>query len=505
MLLFGKPTGGVALETSALHTDFYQLTMMQGYFKEGKARQRVVFDLFFRQNPCGNGFAIAAGLEQVITYIQNIHFSQEDIDYLRSLNMFDEDFLTALRNFRFRGDLYAIPEGTVVFPNEPLMRIEATIFEAQLLETALLNIVNHQTLIATKAARIVKAAGGKPVLEFGSRRAQGMDAALYGARAAIIGGCEATSNTLAGKRFNIPVRGTHAHSWVLSFPSELEAFRAYARTFPDACLLLVDTYDTIRSGLPNAIQVAKELKAQGKRFLGIRLDSGDLAYLSKVARKMLDEAGFHDAIIVASSDLNEEVIADLRLQGAKIDVYGVGTSLITAEDCPSLGGVYKLAAEERDGKMVPKIKISENTMKITTPGVKQVTRIYLPSGMATADLIHLAHETVDERQPLELFDPVDTWKRKTVRRFTARPLLVPVFKGGELVYDSPSVMEIQAYAKQELATFPEEIKRLINPHTYHVDLSHELWELKNRLIHEYRHRLAAVEESAEDDEERPPV
>mgnify|MGYP002477939390 CR=1 FL=1 len=481
------------LETSALHTDFYQLTMMHGYFKEGKADQRVVFDLFYRQNPCGNGYAIAAGLEQVIEYIQQLHFSKEEIDYLRSLKMFEEDFLQLLRNFRFQGDLYAIPEGTVVFPNEPLIRIEARIIEAQLLETALLNIVNHQTLIATKAARIVKAAGGKPVLEFGSRRAQGMDAALYGARAAMIGGCEATSNTLAGKRFGIPVRGTHAHSWVLSFPSELEAFRAYARTFPDNCLLLVDTYDTLRSGLPNAIRVAKELREQGHRFLGIRLDSGDLAYLSKVARRMLDEAGFPDAIIVASSDLNEEVIADLRLQGAKIDVYGVGTSLITSEDCPSLGGVYKLAAEEHQGKMIPKIKISENTKKITTPGIKQVTRIYLPSGMATADLIHLIDEEVDPGKPLELFDPVDTWKRKTVERFTARPLLVPVFIRGELVYQSPSVMEIQAYAKQELSTFSEEIKRLINPHTYHVDLSHRLWELKNRLILEGRNSKARGE------------
>ncbi|OUM89334.1 MAG: nicotinate phosphoribosyltransferase [Bacillus thermozeamaize] len=467
--------------------------MMHGYFKEGKADQRVVFDLFYRQNPCGNGYAIAAGLEQVIEYIQQLHFSKEEIDYLRSLKMFEEDFLQLLRNFRFQGDLYAIPEGTVVFPNEPLIRIEARIIEAQLLETALLNIVNHQTLIATKAARIVKAAGGKPVLEFGSRRAQGMDAALYGARAAMIGGCEATSNTLAGKRFGIPVRGTHAHSWVLSFPSELEAFRAYARTFPDNCLLLVDTYDTLRSGLPNAIRVAKELREQGHRFLGIRLDSGDLAYLSKVARRMLDEAGFPDAIIVASSDLNEEVIADLRLQGAKIDVYGVGTSLITSEDCPSLGGVYKLAAEEHQGKMIPKIKISENTKKITTPGIKQVTRIYLPSGMATADLIHLIDEEVDPGKPLELFDPVDTWKRKTVERFTARPLLVPVFIRGELVYQSPSVMEIQAYAKQELSTFSEEIKRLINPHTYHVDLSHRLWELKNRLILEGRNSKARGE------------
>ncbi len=462
--------------------------MMHGYFKEGKANQRVVFDLFYRQNPCGNGYAIAAGLEQVIEYIQKLHFSQDEIDYLRSLKLFEEDFLQLLHNFRFQGDIHAIPEGTVVFPNEPLLRVEANIMEAQLLETALLNIINHQTLIATKAARIVKAAGGKPVLEFGSRRAQGMDAALYGARAAVIGGCEATSNALAGQRFGIPVRGTHAHSWVLSFPSELEAFRAYARTFPDNCLLLVDTYDTLRSGLPNAIRVARELRERGHRFLGIRLDSGDLAYLSKVARRMLDEAGFADAIIVASSDLNEEVIADLRLQGAKIDVYGVGTSLITSEDCPSLGGVYKLAAEEHEGRMIPKIKISENTKKITTPGIKQVTRIYLSSGMATADLIHLIDEEVDPGKPLELFDPVDTWKRKTVKRFTPRPLLVPIFIRGELVYKSPSVMEIQAYARQELSTFSEEIKRLINPHTYHVDLSHSLWELKNRLIFQGRHQ-----------------
>lgn len=474
------------MESAALHTDFYQLTMMYGYYKEGKWDQRAVFDLFYRKNPFGNGFALAAGLEQAVEYLQKLRFTQEELDFLDGMGIFDQKFLDELARFRFRGDVYAVPEGTVVFPGEPLLRVEGRIFEAQLVETALLNIVSHQTLIATKAARVVKAAGGKEVLEFGSRRAQGMDAALYGARAAIIGGCTATSNTLAAQKFGIPVRGTHAHSWVLSFPSELEAFRAYARLFPDNCLLLVDTYDTVKSGLPNAITVAKELRNRGHRFVGIRLDSGDLAYLSKLARSMLDEAGFEDAVIVASSDLDEDVILDLRLQGAQIDSYGVGTSLITAYDCPALGGVYKLAAEEQEGRMVPKIKISENTLKITNPGVKQVTRIYLPDGKATADLIHLVDEEVGDGQPLELFDPVETWKRKTVYEYTTRPLLQPILIGGELQYSFPSVMEIQSYAKQELQTFSEEVTRLLNPHAYHVDLSLPLWELKHRLLEEHR-------------------
>lgn len=469
-----------------METDLYQLTMMYGYYKAGIAGRRAVFDLFFRRAPWNNGFAVAAGLEQALQYIQDLRFHPDDIDYLRSLKLFDDDFLRLLERLRFEGDVWAVPEGTVVFPHEPLMRVEAPVIQAQLLETTLLNIVNHQTLIATKAARVVQAAGGLQVLEFGLRRAQGPDAGLYGARAAIIGGCEGTSNTLAGKRFSVPVKGTHAHSWVMSFESELEAFRAYARAFPDSCLLLVDTYDTLRSGVPNAITVAKELEANGHKFLGIRIDSGDLAYLSKKARKMLDEAGLEHAVIVASGDLDEDVIYDLRAQGAAIDMWGVGTALITAKDDPALGGVYKLAAEERGGTMVPKIKVSENPEKTTNPGVKKVVRFYDENGMASADLIMLAHETVDMSKPITLFDPVETWKRKTLTKYSVKELLVQVVKGGEVIYDCPPVLEIRRHTAQELATFWPEHRRLKNPHTYHVDLSPELWRLKRRLIAETR-------------------
>ena len=381
-------------------TDLYQLTMMYGYTKAKKADQVVAFDLFFRKNSGESAYAIAAGLEQVIEYIENIKFTEEDLDYLRSLKIFDEEFLDRLKNFKFTGDIDAVPEGTVVFPYEPLIRVKAPIFEAQLIETAMLNIVNHQTLIATKASRIVHAAQGGAVLEFGLRRAQGPDAGIYGARASIIGGCTATSNVMAGRMFDIPVSGTHGHSWVMSFDSELEAFRAYARAFPENCLLLVDTYDTLRSGVPNAITVFKELREKGYEPLGIRLDSGDLAYLSKKARKMLDEAGFPNAKIVASSDLDEETILHIRSQGAAIDVWGVGTALITSKDCPALGGVYKLVAEEKDGKMIPKIKISENPAKITNPGFKKVVRLYdKDTDKAIADLIMLDDETINEEEP----------------------------------------------------------------------------------------------------------
>lgn len=469
-------------------TDLYQLTMMYGYLRAGRAEKTAVFDVFYRENPCGGGYAIAAGLEQVIDYVANLHFSDDDIAYLRSLRLFDEEFLERLRRFRFRGDIWAIPEGTVVFPYEPLVRVKAPLFEAQLLETALLSIINHQTLIATKASRVVHAAEGQAVLEFGLRRAQGPDSGLYGARAAIIGGCRATSNVLAGQRFGVPVSGTHAHSWVMSFPSELDAFRAYASAYPDKCVLLVDTYDTLRSGVPNAIIVAEELRARGYNLLGIRLDSGDLAYLSKEARKMLDAAGFPDVKIYASGDLDELLIRDLKMQGAKIDMWGVGTRLITSADCPSLGGVYKLAAEEDGSGLLPKIKISENPAKINNPGLKKVWRlISRRSGMALADLIALDHENIDTTQPLTIFDPVNTWKRKTLTEFEAEELLKPVFLGGELVYQKPaSLLDIQKHAEESLSVFWPEYKRLTNPHAYIVDLSQELWNLKHELIEEVR-------------------
>lgn len=467
-------------------TDLYQLTMMYGYEKEGKADEIVVFDLFFRKTTGDSAYAIAAGLEQAVEYIENLYFTEEDIEYLRQLDLFDEGFLDKLKNIRFTGDIDAIPEGTVVFPNEPLIRVKAPIFEAQLIETALLNIVNHQTLIATKASRVVQAAQGDDVLEFGLRRAQGPDAGIYGARAAIVGGCNATSNVLAGKKFGVPVQGTHAHSWIMSFSSELEAFRAYARAFPHSCLLLVDTYDTLKMGVPNAITVFNELREKGIEPLGIRLDSGDLAYLSKKARKMLDEAGFPEAKIVASSDLDEEVIWDLKAQGAAIDVWGVGTAMITSKDCPALGGVYKLVAEKIEGKMVPRIKISENAFKITNPGFKKVARLYdRDTHKAIADLIMLDHETIDESKPLTIFDPINTWKRMTLTNFKVRELLVPIFRDGKRIYELPSLMEIQEYAKKEMNTLWAEYKRLTKPHVFKVDLSDELYELKNQLLKEY--------------------
>ena len=390
-----------------------------------------------------------------------------------------------MRELRFTGEMYAVPEGTVVFPDEPLVRVKAPLIEAQLIETALLNIINHQTLIATKASRMVYAAQGGSVLEFGLRRAQGPDAGIYGARAAIIGGCSATSNVLTGQMFGIPVKGTHSHSWVMSFPDELSAFRAYAEAFPDSCLLLVDTYNTLKSGIPNAITVFKELREKGYEPVGIRLDSGDLAYLSKKAREMLDKAGFPNAKIVASSDLDEELIWDLKAQGAKIDIYGVGTSLITSKGNPALGGVYKMAAEEVDGRMVPKIKISDNPDKVTNPGYKKVFRLYNGKGKAVADLITLEEEEIDISKPLTIFDPVNTWKRMTLYDFTARELLVPIYLNGKRVYESPDLMKIQEYAKSELDTLWEEYKRLKNPHVYKVDLSQKLYDLKQQLLKEY--------------------
>ena len=464
-------------------TDLYQLTMMHGHFMRN-AKEEAVFDLFFREPTGNSSYAIVAGLEQAIEYIRDLKFTEEDIAYLDGLHLFSQEFLEYLKDFSFTGDLYAIPEGTPVFPGEPLIRVKAPIMQAQLVETALLTIVNHQTLIATKANRVCYAAGENgTVMEFGLRRAQGPDAGIYGARAAMIGGCAGTSNVLTGKMFDIPVLGTHGHSWVMSFDSELEAFRAYADTYPDACLLLVDTYDTIRQGIPNAITVFKELRAKGHEPLGIRIDSGDLAYLSKKARAMLDEAGFPNATITASSDLDEEVIFDLRAQGAKIDTWGVGTRLITSQNAPSLGGVYKLSALEKNGEMIPKIKLSENKGKITNPGYKKVLRIYdKAKHKALADLICLDEEQYDETKPLTIFDPVDTWKKLRLTNYTLRELLVPVFVRGKQVYHSPCLQDICAYAKQEMQTLWEEYKRLTKPHLYKVDLSEQLYELKQALI-----------------------
>lgn len=468
-------------------TDLYELTMMYGYWKKGMGKNRAVFDLFYRTTSEITAYAIAAGLEQVIDYINNLHFSEDDIAYLRSLNLFDDGFLDYLRAFKFTGDIMAVPEGTIVFSYEPIIRVTAPIMEAQLLETALLNIVNHQTLIATKASRVVQAAEGGTVLEFGLRRAQGPDAGIYGARAAVIAGCQATSNVLTGEMFGIPVGGTHAHSWVMSFPDELSAFRAYAEIFPTNCMLLVDTYDTLGSGMPNAIRTFDELRARGYEPVGVRLDSGDLAYLSRECRRMLDEAGYPNARVFASGDLDEELIWDLKAQGAAIDVWGVGTRMITSQDCPALGGVYKLAAEEVDGEFVPKIKISENHAKITNPGQKMLYRIYDGDGMAVADLITLDSEVIDESQPLTIFDPVDTWKKLTLTGFKARKLLVPVFEGGRQVYESPALKDIQSYCRADLDTFWAQYKRLRNPHRYKVDLSRELWTLKQNML---EHRQA---------------
>lgn len=464
-------------------TDLYELTMMNGYLRYGKDKNRACFDLFYRRRGDVTAYAVAAGLEQVIEYVKNLRFTQEDVEYLRSLSIFDDAFLNYLSDFRFTGEILAVPEGTIIFPDEPILRVIAPIMEAQLLETALLNIINHQTLIATKAARVVQSARGDKVLEFGLRRAQGPDAGIYGARASIIGGCQATSNVLTGQLFGVPVGGTHAHSWVMSFGDELTAFRAYADVFPDNCLLLVDTYDTLGSGVPNAITVFKELRARGKEPVGIRLDSGDLAFLSRQARIMLDEAGFPNAKIFASGDLDEEVIWDLKAQGAAIDVWGVGTRMITSMGNPALGGVYKLAAEEVDGQFVPRIKISENPAKITNPGVKQLYRFYdRRTGKALADLLALDDEDLSSGEPLQIFDPENTWKRMTLCDYKMRKLLVPIFENGELVYQSPALSEIAVYAQQEMDTFWDEYKRLNRPHRYKVDLSQKLFDLKHSLL-----------------------
>ena len=473
-----------------LLTDLYELTMMQGYFRNKAQNETVIFDAFYRNNPGDGGYAIACGLEQVIQYVQELHFSQEDIAYLRSLHIFEEDFLAYLADFHFSGDIYAIPEGTVIFPREPLVKVVAPIMEAQLMETAILNIINHQSLIATKAARVCHAARGDGSMEFGLRRAQGPDAGTYGARAAVIGGCIGTSNVLCGQLFDVPVKGTHAHSWIMSFPDEYSAFKAYADMYPNACILLVDTYETLKSGVPNAIKVFTEMREAGipLTFYGIRLDSGDLAYLSKKARKMLDDAGFPDAVISASNDLDEFLIDSLKEQGAAITSWGVGTNLITSKDCPSFGGVYKLAAiQAPDGSFIPKIKLPENSEKITNPGNKKIYRIYeKESGKIKADLICLEEEAYEENRDLMLFDPLEPWKKTLLKAgtYTLRELMVPVFVKGNCVYTSPKTMEIRDYCLKEQDTLWEETRRLVNPHKVYVDLSDKLYQTKINLLNE---------------------
>ena len=476
----------ITAQNLTLLTDFYEITMMQGYYKNDM-NTRVVFDMFYRKNPSGNGYAICCGLEEVIDYVKNLHFDYDDISYLRGLHVFDEAFLDYLAGFHFTGDIYAIPEGTVVFPREPLVKVIAPIMEAQLVETAILNIVNHQSLIATKAARVCYAAKGDGVMEFGLRRAQGPDAGTYGARAAVIGGCIGTSNVLCAKQFGVPALGTHAHSWIMSFDDELTAFRKYAELYPNNTTLLVDTYDTLRSGVPNAIKVFEELRKAGKmpKMYGIRLDSGDLAYLSKKARKMLDAAGFEKAVICASSDLDEYLIDSLKNQGAAITSWGVGTNLITSSDNPAFGGVYKLAAVEKDGVFIPKIKLSENSEKITNPGNKTVIRIYdKETGKMRADLICLVGETFDESQDLLIYDPYETWKKTTLigGTYTMKEILVPVFKSGQCIYESPSTMEIREIAKREMDTLWDESRRLVNPQKVYVDLSDKLYDMKKELL-----------------------
>ena len=465
--------------------DFYELTMGNGYFENGYKDRITYFDLFFRRCPDGGGFAIAAGLEQIIDYICDLHFSTEDIEYLRSRKLFSEGFLEYLANFKFTGDIWAVPEGTPIFPHEPIITVRAPAIEAQLIETYLLLCINHQSLIATKANRIVRAAQGRTVLEFGSRRAQGADAAILGSRAAYIGGCNGTACTISDQLFGVYAGGTMAHAWVQMFDSEYEAFKTYCEIYPTNATLLVDTYNTLKSGIPNAIRVFNEvLKPKGITKCGIRLDSGDIAYLTQKARKMLDDAGWTECQISASNSLDEHIIQDLLRQGAKIDMFGVGERLITARSEPIFGGVYKLAAvEDENGVVVPKIKISENVGKITNPHFKKLYRFFgNDTGKAIADYLCVHDETVDDSQDLEIFDPDATWKTKTVYNFTAKELQVPVFQNGELVYDRPTLEEIRNYCLEQVDTLWDEVKRFDNPHKYYVDLSQKLWDIKYGLL-----------------------
>ncbi len=468
-------------------TDFYELTMANGYLLSGIKDRIAYFDMFFRRVPDNGGFAIMAGLEQFIQYIKELRFDEEDIEYLRSKEMFSEEFLDYLRDFRFECDVWAIPEGTPIFPYEPIVTVRGPVMQAQFIETMLLLSINHQSLIATKANRIVTAAQGRPVMEFGSRRAQGYNGAVYGARAAYIGGCVGTACTIADKEYGIPALGTMAHSWIQMFPSELEAFRAYARIYPDNCTLLVDTYNVLKSGVPNAIRVFnEEIVPRGYRPKGIRIDSGDITYLSRKARKMLDEAGFPDCAIVASNSLDEYIIRDILSQGACVDSFGVGERLITSRSEPVFGGVYKLVAVEEDGRIIPKIKVSENVEKVTTPGFKQVWRLFdRETGKAVADVITLHDEVINDNEPYEIFDPEYTWKRKTVTNFNAKKLMVKVFEKGRCVYESPDLNTIRDYCREQVDTLWEEVRRFENPHRYDVDLSQPLWDLRQKLLQEF--------------------
>ncbi|WP_346916047.1 nicotinate phosphoribosyltransferase [Clostridium sp.] len=467
--------------------DFYELTMANGYLNTEADDTIAYFDMFFRKIPDGGGYCIMAGVQQLIEYLTNLKFTNEDIEYLKSKAIFSEEFLNYLANFKFSCDVWAIPEGTPVFPNEPLVTVRGPVMEAQFIETMILLTINHQTLIATKAARICEAASGRPVMEFGSRRAQGYDGALYGARAAIIGGCNATACTMADELFNVPVTGTMAHSWIQLFDSEYEAFAAWAKTYPDNTVLLVDTYNVLKSGIPNAIKVFDEiLKPMGKRPKAIRIDSGDIAYLSIETRKMLDEAGYEDVKITISNSLDEFIIKAVLDNGAKIDSFGVGERLITARSEPVFGGVYKLVAIEKNGTIIPKIKISENVEKITNPGFKSLYRVYdKKTNKAIADLIALNDEKFDSNKPLQLFDPNYTWKRKSIKNYIIKNLMVQIFDKGKCTYESPSVMDIREFCIKEKASLWSEIRRLQNPHQYYVDLSKNLWNLKESLLHEY--------------------
>lgn len=470
-------------------TDFYEITMANGYFLNGKGDTTVQFDMFFRNIPDNGGFAIMAGVEQLVEYLENLRFSDEDIEYLRGRG-FCEEFLDYLKNFEFKCDIYSVPEGTPIFPREPIVTVKGPAIQAQFIETMVLLAINHQSLIATKTNRIVRAAQGRPIMEFGSRRAQGFDGAVYGARAAYIAGCAGTACTIVDREFGVPALGTMAHSWVQLFDSELDAFCAYAKAYPHDCTLLVDTYNVLKSGIPNAIEAFKrEVLPRGFRPKGIRIDSGDITYLSKKARVMLDEAGFEDVKIVASNSLDEYIIRDMLLQGAKVDSFGVGERLITASSAPVFGGVYKLCAVEKDGEMVPKIKLSENTAKVTIPGAKKLWRLYdNESGKALADVITLEDETIDDSQDYEIFDPDYTWKRKNVYNFSARQLLQPLFINGKRVYEYQDIDDIKSYCLSQVDTLWDEVKRFENPHTYYVDLSQRLWDTKHELINKYRKR-----------------
>ncbi len=479
----------LAVRNLTMLVDFYELTMANGYLENGLTDTLTCFDLFFRRVPDQGGLAIFAGLEQVVEFLRNLRFTDEDLEYLREKNLFSEKFLAYLADFRFACDVWAIPEGTPIFPHEPLITVRGPAIQAQFIETMLLLTVNHQSLIATKASRIVRAAEGKPVMEFGSRRAQGSDGALYGARAAYIAGCAGTACAITDREFGVPALGTMAHSWVQIFPTELEAFRAYAKVYPDACTLLVDTYHVLKSGVPNAITVFQELKAAGHTPQGIRIDSGDIAYLSKKARIMLDEAGLSEVKIVASNSLDEYIIRDLLVQGAKIDSFGVGERLVTSRSEPVFGGVYKLVAAgtpDNPDALIPKIKLSENAVKITNPGFKTPWRLFdKETGMAIADVITLADEVIDDSKPYVIFDPEFTYKRKKLENFTAKRLQVPVFEKGVCVYECPDIQEIRAYCAAQMDTIWDEVKRFENPHAYYVDLSEPLWKLKREMLDRY--------------------